>query len=48
MNRNRLQKLKERFSEFYGRNFPIDYQPKYNFHERWEDMTKKEQKRSAE
>jgi hypothetical protein len=48
LNRNRLQKLKERVTYFYGRNFPIDYNPKYDFKERWEDLNKKDEKRNSE
>lgn len=31
MSRTRLQKLKEKVTLFYGRNYPILYQDKYNF-----------------
>lgn len=31
MNETRMQNLKEKITYFYGRNFPIKYQPKYSF-----------------
>ena len=39
-----MQKLKEKLTYFYGRNFPIAYQDKYNFLEEWQGLEKKEEK----
>ena len=37
MAKNRLEKLRERLNYFYGRNYPLNYQEKFNFEERWQN-----------
>jgi hypothetical protein len=43
LTRTKLQKLKEKLTYFYGRNFPIAYQEKYNFAEEWQGGGKNEE-----
>ena len=36
MSRKRIEELRKRLTEFHGRTYPITYQPKYEFSEKWE------------
>jgi hypothetical protein len=48
LTRTKLQKLKEKLTYFYGRNFPIKYQEKFNFAEEWQGGERKEEKSLSE
>jgi hypothetical protein len=36
LNKNKLSNLMVNVNNYYGKNFPIKYQKRYNFSERWE------------
>lgn len=36
MNKKNIEIFKEKFSEYYGKNFPIDYKQNYGFDEEWQ------------
>lgn len=48
LTRTKLQKLKEKLTYFYGRNFPIKYQEKFAFVEEWQGGDRSEEKNLSE